>query len=98
MMVLIWVSALNLESVDSDKPAQKMNYTKVWRDRSLRRRREKLNATSPRVNHSKIDNIVYFLFNLCIILCYASKASEELTFILKQIKYHSFECFCCHCK
>ena len=38
--------------------------------------------------------ILYCLIILCIILCDTSKASENLTFVLKQS--HSVECFCCH--
>ena len=38
--------------------------------------------------------ILYCLIILCIILCHTSKASENLTFALKQS--HSVEWFCCH--
>ena len=53
-------------------------------ERSLRRRNE--NAASPSVNHSKSNSIVYLfcILCLCIILYDTSKASKNLTFILKQ--------------
>ena len=37
---------------------------------------------------------MFCILSLCIILCDASKASENLTFVLKQS--YSVECFCCH--
>ena len=65
----------------------------AWKSkRSLRRRGEKLNATSPRVSRSKSNSIVYFcILCLRIILCDTSKASENLTFIVSSV------CTCCYC-
>ena len=79
--------------------SQKLDKQKSEPERSSRRRSENLIAISPRV--TKSNNIVcthyvkvFCILCLCIILFDTSKASENLTFILKQSLILSSFCVC----
>ena len=83
----------------SENESEKLDNLKSEPERSLRRRSENLIAISPHV--MKSNNIVcthyvkvFCILCLCIILFDTSKASENLTFILKQSLILSSFCTC----